>query len=137
MEITLDSTAFIETKTLLRSVFPKEAALCLYGNVRQVVGEKSDTSLIATITKVSPAVIDSANEFHVWFPILSGCENDLALIAAAHSHTTLGFPCTHSFADAMVLFNDKRLLFTLVFCADGFTEALYQDGRRALARWAP
>lgn len=134
--ILLDTIAFGQTKEHFWSQYPKEGAVCFYGTV-SLAPETTDGTLVAKIIRAEPAISDSASEHHVWFSILSGCKDAPDLIAAGHSHTILSNTCSHSDPDAMVLFNDRRLLFTLVFCANGFTEVLYQDGRRDLARWVP
>lgn len=130
--INIDSTVLGPIMQHFRTEFPNEGAVCLYGRVETV-----EKYLAITVTHFTPAVIDSADEFNVWFPFASGCIDNKELLAVAHTHTHVNYACTHSFPDANVLFVDKRLLFTLVFCGDGFTEALYQDGRRVLTRWAP
>lgn len=117
-----------------RAAFPNESAMCLLGSVRDTTVEESKW-LLVEITEAIPAVVDSVDNFHVWFPIASGCEHNSRLVGATHSHTHLGYVCSHSDQDALMLFADKRLLFSMVFCADGYLEVLYQDGRRYTRQW--
>jgi hypothetical protein len=137
--IRLDSTPLNVMIREFRAAFPKEVALCLRGTLADTTVEGGQRWGIVTITGVSRAQSDSSDVYHVFFPARprTGCADAPDLVGAAHDHTTLGHACTHSYPDAEVLFTDPRLLFTLVFCTNGWTEALYQDGRRVPARWAP
>jgi len=134
----IDSLALSAMVAVFRAAYPNEAALCLVGTVRYTVIAES-RQLAVRVTGAIPAQSDSADPYHVFFPAAprTGCASVSGLIGAAHDHTSLGHACTHSYPDADVLFGDPRLLFTLVFCADGMSEVLYQDGRRVSARWAP
>jgi hypothetical protein len=134
-QVTLDSGVLASMVEQFRAAFPNEAALCLTGTVRGTVAE-GEHWLIVQITGATPAESDSADAYHVYFSKpRTGCADAAGLIGAAHDHTQSGYVCTHSVPDANVLFADPRLLFTLVFCGDGFTEALFQDGRRLTVRW--
>lgn len=136
-QILIDSSAGRAMTDRFRAAFPREAAICLTGTVRDTTVE-GESYLVARITGATAAVSDSADEYHVYFSKpRTGCADAPDLIGAAHDHTSLGYACTHSYPDANVLFVDPRLLFTLVFCGDGNSEALLQDGRRIAARWAP
>jgi hypothetical protein len=137
IEVQLDSTQLAAMVTEFRGAFPKEVALCLRGTLvdTTVHGQRWG---VVRITGVGRAQSDSSDVYHVFFPAhpRTGCADAPDLVGAAHDHTQPGYVCTHSYPDAEVLFTDPRLLFTLVFCSDGWTEALYQDGRRVPTRWA-
>jgi len=134
-QITLDSGVMALIVEQFRAAFPNEAAICLTGAVRDTAVE-GERWLVVQVTGATPAASDSADEYHVYFSTpQTGCADAPGLIGAAHDHTQIGYVCTHSYPDANVLFADPRLLFTLVFCGDGNSEALFQDGRRLIARW--
>jgi hypothetical protein len=131
-----DTAVMNRTVALFRAAFPKEAAVCLNGEVRDTaIGMY--TFLVIRLHDVVPARADSANEFSVWYgpSPRSGCAG--AVLAHAHSHpwTPPYQPCTHSGSDANVLFSDTRMLLSMVFCGDGRLEVLFQDGRRESTHW--
>jgi hypothetical protein len=111
--------------------------MCLMGTMGDTTFE-GESRRVIHVTRATPALADSADQYHVYFPLSprSGCAVAY-LVGVAHDHTQRGFQCTHSDPDANVLFNDPRLLVSLVFCGDGESEALFQDGRRLRARWTP
>lgn len=122
----------------LRAAYPKEAAVCLYGEILDtaIAGEPRR---IVHVAAMQPSAEDSANEMHVWFPRgrVGGCDDD-GLVGVAHSHPLAvgARPCTHSDPDANVLFLKPRALFSMLFCGDGRGEIFYQDGRRSAELWA-
>jgi hypothetical protein len=136
-QVTLDSGVLASMVEQFRAAFPNEAALCLTGAVRDTVVE-GERWLVVQVTGSTLAESDSADEYRVYFSTpRTGCADAPGLIGAAHDHTQIRYVCTHSDPDANVLFADTRLLFALVFCGDGNSEALFQDGRRLPARWRP
>jgi len=135
--VQIDSTAMSILLRNFRGAFPNEVALCLTGSVSDTTFD-GESRRVIHVTGAIHALADSADSYHVYFPLSprTGCAV-AHLVGAAHDHTQGGFPCTHSDPDANVLFNDPRLLVSLVFCGDGESEGLFQDGRRLRARWAP
>jgi hypothetical protein len=135
--VRLTSEAIVAMAERFRAAFPKEAALCLSGSVRDTV-VSGDRWLIVEVAGVSVAQADSSDEFHVFFPRLprTGCAGPILAIAHDHLYTPPGEVCTHSLPDALVLFNETRAVVSIVFCGDGRSEVLFQDGRRAPSRWA-
>lgn len=135
--VLIDSATIRQTLELFRGAFPNERAVCFYGDVVDSTIDRNRRRLVL-VKSMLPAAEDSANEFHVWFHDRprSGCTG-AELIAIAHDHPhALGMrPCTHSDADADLLFNDTRVLLTMIFCGDGRAEVLYQDGRREPDIW--
>jgi hypothetical protein len=138
VQVTLDSAVMAAVMDVFHAAYPREGAVCLTGIVRDTVVD-AQSWLAVQVTGATAARSDSADEYHVYFSgnPRTGCETQPGLVGAAHDHVISGYACTHSYPDANVLFVDPRLLFTLVFCSDGTSEALYQDGRRVTARWAP
>ena len=57
------------------------------------------------------------------------------IVCPAQLHVGTDDLCTHSGPDAEVLFEDRRLLFSVVVCNDGWMEVLWQDGRRMWKKW--
>lgn len=134
--VQIDSATMAVILGTFRTAFPKEAALCLLGVVRDTTLDLNPW-LVVRVTSAIPAQADSADAYHVFFSKPpSGCERP-GLVGAAHDHTVPTTTCTHSYSDANLVFADRRLLFSVVFCSDGWAESLYQDGRRVLARWTP
>lgn len=135
--LVLDSSALRVALTTFRTAYPAEAAICFYGAVRDTTLEGS-TGLIAFAFSASPAIADSADEYHVWFPrgLPSGCL-PRGLVGVGHSHQQGGaeLPCAHSHNDAWALMETRPALFSVVFCIDGRLEVLYQDGRRTSDSW--
>ncbi len=125
---------------LLQAGLPNEQAVCLAGSLRP--RHEAPAFLHVEITGARAAEADSVARYRVFLPATprSGCAGRLERIVA-HLHDHLEVPperaCTHSDPDALVLFSDVRLLFSLVFCQDGRGEILFQDGRRGEFRWAP
>jgi len=135
--VVFDSATIRQTVELMRSAFPNERAVCFYGELLDSTIDGSSRRLVF-VRSMRPAIEDSANEFRVWFHDRprSGCAGDaLVGIAHDHPHAVQIRPCTHSDPDSNVLFNDTRVLFTMVFCADGRAEVFYQDGRRSQDMW--
>ncbi len=116
--VVFDSATIRQTVELMRSAFPNERAVCFYGELLDSTIDGSSRRLVF-VRSMRPAIEDSANEFRVWF----------------HDRPRSGRPCTHSDPDSNVLFTDTRVLFTMVFCADGRAEVFYQDGRRSQDMW--
>lgn len=136
--VVLDSASMRETLLVFRTAYPNEAAMCYYGAVRDTILE-GEPHLLVFVTEARPAVYDSADSFHVWFPRgqVGGCvrQDKLVGVSHAHQHTHAGVPCSHSHPDAWSLMENRRALFSLVFCADGQLEVLFQDGRRLADNW--
>lgn len=132
----------IETETvatmvgLFRAAYPNEAALCLTGAVRDTVVDGSSW-LLVNVTDAGLAQADSVDPYHVFFPRVprTGCAGPVVGIAHDHIYSPPSEPCTHSLPDALVLFNETRALVSIVFCGDGRSEVLFQDGRRAGSHW--
>lgn len=132
--VQLDSTVVRGTLEIFQRALPKEAAVCYQGVLRDTVIHDIDVLWLELIS-VTEAQADSSSEFYVWFPAIprTGCAE---AIATGHSHPHVGGNlCTHSDSDANVMFNDPRLLVSLVWCPDGRAQVLYQDGRRTDTRW--
>jgi len=133
--VLVDSSVFDPLLALYRARLPHEAAACLYGRV--------EINRLR-ITRVVLAQYDSADDYHVYFNIRTGCElsdpDGARLLGVSHDHThTHEMPrpfCTHSDMDAFVLFQDTRALFSLLVCSNGWLEVLWQDGRRFNKWWA-
>ena len=133
--VSLDSTVIRKLTESFEAAMPNETVMCVDGVVSEItVGEIP--ALKVKITDVTQAIVDSATPVNAFLPSkpLNGCKNSLDLVGIAHSHVLPG-QCNQSDPDANLLFIDKRLLFGLVFCIDGWTQILYQDGRRGLTRW--
>jgi hypothetical protein len=119
------------------AALPNEASLCIDGRL----GPRVDRPgfLHVQLSGVRRAQADSADQYHVYLVRApkSGCTKG-QLVALSHDHTTTGpfEACTHSDLDAFVLFEDRRALFSLVFCPGGRGEVLFQDGRRGQFIWA-
>lgn len=120
-----------------RTAYPNETSFCLRGELSDTLVE-GESWLLATVDDFLPAVYDSVDATHVYYPrfLPGGCD-DKRTIALSHDHHTVSGVCTHSHDDANVLFLNRRVLFSIVFCADGRMETLYQDGRRAQDSWLP
>jgi hypothetical protein len=133
----MDSTLVRRSAEQFGLALPNEASLCLEGQL----GPRPDRPgyLHVALTGIRPAAADSADQFHVYLVRApkSGCTPG-QLVALAHDHTTTGSleRCEHSDPDAFVLFEDTRVLFSLVFCSEGRGEVLFQDGRRGQFVWS-
>jgi hypothetical protein len=133
----MDSTLVRRSAEQFVAALPNEASLCLDGQL----GPRPDRPgyLHVALTGIRPAAADSADQFHVYLVRApkSGCAPG-QLVALAHDHTTTGSleQCEHSDPDAFVLFEDIRVLFSLVFCSEGRGEVLFQDGRRGTFVWS-
>jgi hypothetical protein len=134
----LTGEAVTEMVERFRAAYPNEAALCLSGFVRDTLVE-GNRWIVAQVTGVTVARSDSADQFHVFFPRVprTGCADPIIAIAHDHIFTPPSEACTHSLPDALVLFNETRALVSVVFCGDGRSEAMFQDGRRVASRWVP
>lgn len=133
--VSLDSTIIRKLAEGFEAAMPNETVMCVDGVVSEItVGEIP--ALKVKITDVTQAVVESATVVNAYLPSkpLNGCESNPDLVGIAHDHVIPG-QCNQSDLDANLLFIDKRLLFGLVFCIDGWTQILYQDGRRGLTRW--
>lgn len=132
-----DTAAMHATLDILRAAFPREASVCLYGELRDTTIALAPLTVVR-IRAARQAAADSASEVAVWLTRepRSGCAG-AQLIGHAHSHPGAVWPivCMQSPDDAGVIFADLRLLFSISFCADGRRETMYQDGRRYLDRW--
>jgi hypothetical protein len=132
---TMDSSLVRQAAEYFQASLPNERALCLSGRILQ--NPQRPKYLIAVIDSVWPALADSADQFHVYFPTKpqSGCRG--FPLAVAHDHTTVTplERCFHSDPDAVMLASDKRLLFSLVFCPFGRGEVLFAEGRRGEFVW--
>ena len=133
--VSLDSGVLASLLTNFEAAMPNETVMCIEGKLSEV-GINGVPALRVTITKVIPAVVDSATPYNAYMSgkPMNGCESTPDLIGIAHDHVVPG-QCNQSDPDANLLFVDRRLLFGLVFCMDGWTQILYQDGRRGLTRW--
>ena len=133
--VSFDTTALTNAINLFRTSSPIEAAVCWRGVVSPFVLDGVEWLRVDVQDFYLPAV-DSATEYNVFFPrgIPSGCVGS-DFLGVSHSHTNPSFRCTHSNDDAAVLFYTRRALFSIVFCANGDAEMLYQDGRRAFHRY--
>lgn len=116
--------------------FPNEAAACLYGRI-DWKAEKGNRVGTLKVTGVREAILDSATTMAVYWPkgMRHGCEDASDLVGFAHSHpfrkcTYIGQP---SHIDVVQLARDPRLLFTYVWCFDGYGVLIFQDGRRFAA----
>jgi len=131
--VTVDTSVFREMLENFEAAMPNETVMCLDGEVSKI-----DTLevLKVRVTKATLAIIDSSDDMNAYLPSepVNGCETTKDLVGIAHDHV-IPVRCDQSDPDANVLFVDKRLLFGLVFCLDGWTQILYQDGRRGLTRW--
>jgi hypothetical protein len=131
--VTLDTAVFRGMLETFDAALPNETVMCLDGEVSKI-----DTLevLKVRVTKATLAIIDSSNDMTAYLPTepVNGCETTKNLVGIAHDHV-IPVRCEQSDPDANVLFVDKRMLFGLVFCLDGWTQILYQDGRRGLTRW--
>lgn len=133
--VVLDSSAMRATIRTYQMAYPNEAAMCYYGAVRDTTID-GQRQRFAWVLRGIPAAQDSADAFNVWFArgLLSGCLSK-GLIGISHAHQNNSGYCSHSVPDARVLMENRRALFSLVFCADGQLEVLYQDGRRVPDNW--
>jgi hypothetical protein len=133
--VSLDSSIINVLVENFEKAMPNETVMCIEGEVSEV--SLNDTkALRVRITNATPAIVDSATEVSAYLPSkpLNGCKTTQDLVGIAHDHVVPG-QCNQSDPDANLLFVDTRLLFGLVFCIDGWTQILYQDGRRGLTRW--
>lgn len=132
--VAIDTTALVKAIDLFRVSSPNEAAICWRGAVSPFVLDSIEW-LRVDVTDFSIAHADSVSEYNVFFPrgLPGGCVGDY--IGVSHSHTIGTMFCTHSNDDAAVLFYIRRALFSIVFCANGDSEMLYQDGRRVHHRF--
>ena len=124
----------------LAASLPNEQAMCLAGRLER--RHEAPAFRHVEVESARAAQADSVDEYHVYLPArpTSGCAGrGTQIVAHLHDHTEVppDLRCTHSDPDVMMLFNDVRLLFSLVFCQDGRGEVLFQDGRRGEFRWAP
>lgn len=133
--VEIDRATLEKAVELFRLTSPIEAAICWRGEVLPFLDDGEEW-LRVHVTDLYIAVSDSADEYHVYFPrgIPAGCVGQ-DYIGVSHSHTQVGPSCTHSHNDAAVLFLARRALFSIVFCANGESELLYQDGRRIAHRY--
>jgi hypothetical protein len=128
--LTLDSVALATIGETFVAALPAEAALCLEGRPYARDGRVDAIEVNAA----RPAPDDSADNYHVYFGAQPICGDAIGI---THDHPySVGRACTHSDADALLLAGLPQL-FSLVFCADGQGELLWQDGRRQLFRWRP
>lgn len=134
--VLIDSATHRRTLTILRAAYPSEAAVCFSGALRDSIIDGQRRRLVA-VEHVRPAIADSADKFNVWFPrgLIGGCLPGAIGVGHSHTHAPFPSPCSHSPNDADLLFQDVGLLFSLIFCADGRAELLYQDGRRYPDTW--
>jgi hypothetical protein len=133
----MDSLLVRQAAEIFGAALPQEAALCLEGAL--VPSPVRPGAWHVRVTAVRPARADSADQYHVFLTAnpRSGCQRD-RLIGVAHDHPTTPpeRPCAHSDLDALALFGDHRVLFSLVFCARGRGAILFQDGRNGVFTWA-
>ncbi len=130
--VTIDSVAFRQTMEAFQAALPNEVAVCYTGVVRDTAFEVSNglaNALLLIIDSATVAPQDSADRFHVYGPT---CPN--GTIAVGHSHPYATF-CDQSDQDARLLFNQRKALVSIIWCLNGETQILYQDGRRNMARW--
>lgn len=131
--IHVDSLAVESTMAILRAALPSEGAICYRGAIVDTAFVRQDSSRVQAkmliLTAATKALQDSADLFHVYGVHCDGTE-----IAIAHSHP-YSPNCDQSVDDAIVLFDDSRALASIVWCGNGETEVLYQDGRRTTSRW--
>lgn len=132
----LDSLAITGTLQLLQAGLPNEAAICYHGEVRDTLFQAPDgtqvEAQIILVHSVTPAVQDSADNFHVYFTGRhAGCSDE---IAVGHSHPYASV-CEQSDDDARLLFGDPKALVSLAWCMNGEVQLMYQDGRRGVHQW--
>lgn len=135
-QVNIDSSLVRPMIAQYRDAYPNEIALCLVGALHDTV-VSGDRWLVAEVTMTTVAMSDSADAYHVFFPSKprTGCAGPIIGVSHDHPHITAYLPCEHSLPDAMVLFRETRALFSILFCGDGRTELLLQDGRRIPGRW--
>ena len=115
------------------AAMPNEGSVCYVGEIRDTLDDEQFVRWLV-LRGARPAVADSADPNHIWYSKRSGC--DAPVIAIGHSHPyAMGALCTHSNQDANLLFNDRRLVVSVVWCLDGRVQTLFQDGRRSDRRW--
>lgn len=137
--VTVDSLAVAQTLEMFRAAMPKEASVCYRGAIRDTLYVGSDSvvrrALLLHLTSAYASRADSADLYHVWYSVgNAGC--DETAIASGHSHPHVGLVCDHSDNDVNVLFENPRLLASLVWCLNGWVQIYWQDGRRNARRWA-
>lgn len=135
--IFMDSSAIRVAIQTFQSAYPNEAAVCFYGVVKDTLWD-NQSELLVMVRSAGPAVADSADPYHVWFPrgSLSGCQpRGLIGVGHAHQHANASRPCAHSDVDAWALLQNRPALFSMVFCSDGRLQVLWQDGRRSDDAW--
>ncbi|HWP38963.1 MAG TPA: hypothetical protein VNL18_15560 [Gemmatimonadales bacterium] len=137
---TIDSVPLHGALARFQAAFPRETGLCVYGFLRDtIIANLPGTYLV--VERFGAMAFDSASADAVWYS--ADPEDRKArcasrhLVGIAHSHPLVSTPfdCTHSHADALLLDGDPRLLFSVLFCANGLGEWLWQDGRRMGFRW--
>ena len=130
--IEMDSSLVLQSVELFHAAVPNEMSICIAGHL-----EPFPLGMKAKMTAVTPALVDSVSPEHVYLPQkpVSGCPSPVMAIGHDHPMASTNMPCGHSDPDALVLFEDKRVLFSLVFCPFGRGEILFQDGRRGHFIW--
>jgi len=130
----MDSTTIRTIHEYLLAAFPHEAAFCLVGKTEV----RPDSTYGIDVSGFKPAEgVDSTSESMVWFKNYETCAGVSHAVGIGHDHPyAVNRACEHSPADAVRLFMDREMIFSLVFCGSGEAEVLWQDGRRYLFVWA-
>jgi proteasome lid subunit RPN8/RPN11 len=132
--VEFDSIPWDRTMRLFAAMSPNEIAVCYTGEVQDTTLDSGPIRYLH-LEFMHPAIVDSSDNFHVWFSHggeVAACRHPIAI---GHSHPNSVGPCTHSEPDARLLFLNPRLYASIVICPDGELEVLWQDGRRTEARW--
>ena len=130
-----DSTVMNLIMKVLQKSLPNEQAFCLIGHVEI---NQADSSRGIKLTGSYPAQEVAAYPDSINFATYdAGCNtHDGQTIGFLHDHPNGRFVCTHSDADAGLLFGAPSFAFAMVICPDGSGEVLWQDGRRDEFIWA-
>jgi hypothetical protein len=134
--VTMDSVTAFASLDIIRAAQPSEASLCYTGALTDT-SFANQKARVLWLTGVEAGKPDSANERAVWYSnSRAGCGPQA--IAIGHSHPYYpNIPCDHSDKDAYLLFGDPHVLVSVVWCADGQLNYLWQDGSRTAGRWHP
>lgn len=131
--VTVDTAAFRQTIQAFQDAHPNESAVCYHGVVRDTLFQVSNgtaKALLLWLQTVTPAQQDSADKFNVYGP---RCPEET--IGIGHSHPHAGNWCDHSDTDVRLLFSQRYALVSIIWCLNGESQVLYQDGRRTTIRW--
>lgn len=134
----IDSASVSDMFDHFRSQAPNEGLVCLYGAAKDST-LLNNPGLFVGINEVTPAAVDSATPFRI-YPSrrpLGGCDYRKGkLMGIAHSHPMVGSRrCSLSKFDMVWLLTDRRVLFSLVYCPDGWAEIIWRNGANDTFWW--